>query len=720
LLERPLMLDRAARWIGAAAGLALIVLVSACGPAEPEPRALRAELSGDSPLVDTFRQAERESGVPAELLATIAEVQTRSSMQQAADAHDHDAEEHAHHAPREWGLMAIGTGGLTSLEVAAMLIGATPEQVASDARTNVRGAAALIAKMAHARGVDPSAGLDAWSPAIEAYGGDALWGEVRRSLARGWRGKDDDGFELRVIGIGLSDEIGVVSEALGYPGASWNPAYSGNYTNASRGASQINYIVIHTVQGSYAGCISWFKNSSSKVSAHYVVRSSDGAITQMVDDADIAWHDACFNSQTIGIEHEGYVSDPGKWYTDAMYAASAKLTAWLCDQYGIPKDRQHIMGHGEAPDCSTHTDPGPGWDWTKYMALVKNGGCVPKPEVCNGKDDDCDGQIDEGGVCNQAPKGTLDEVSCEAARGWAQDPDAPASSIDVHLYFGGPAGSGAHGHSLRADQSREDLCAAIGSCEHGFARRMPLSLLDGQPHAVHAYGIDSAGGPSSELGSSPKTLECPTPSASGVRRHVIDPDSLAAWKFDLFFDRLPLSDAQIAALPEGDPLPASPALVKSDDGAPEVWLVDGEHRRHVPDPKAMAEWRLAFGEVVEKPTAELNALELGPPLRAYPVLVLSSSGKLELVDDPFPIEPPPPPTGSGGSDGSWGGTSASGGSGSKSSSTSTQKTHVLDDDEINGSCACRQASPAANSHWWLTLALALPLVRRRRRQVTRR
>jgi hypothetical protein len=710
------MLD-GARWLWAAAGLAALMMLAGCGPAEPEPRPLRAELGGDSPLVGAFRDAERESGVPAELLATIAFVQTRLSMQQGVDAHEHDAEEHSHHAPREWGLMAIGTGGLTSLEVAAMLIGVPPDRVASDARTNVRAAAALIAKMAHARGVDGSGGLDAWAPAVEAYGGDALQDEVRRLLARGWHGSDDDGFELRVQGIGLSDGIGVISEALGYPGASWNPAYSGNYTKASRGAAQINYIVIHTVQGSYAGCISWFKNSTSKVSAHYVVRSSDGAITQMVDDKDIAWHDACFNTNTIGIEHEGYVSDPGKWYTDAMYASSAKLTAWLCDQYGIPKDRAHIMGHGETPDCSSHTDPGPGWDWTKYMALVKNGGCLPKPEVCNGKDDDCDGQVDEGGVCNQPPKGYLDDVSCETANGWAQDPDAPGSSIDVHLYYGGPAGSGASGHSIRADLSRADLCSAIGSCEHGFDKRTPLSLLDGQPHAVHAYGIDSAGGPNAELASSPKTLQCPTPSVSGVRRHVTNPDSLAAWKFDLFFDRLPLSEPLIAALPEGDPLPGAPALVKSDDGAPEVWLVDGEYRRHVPNPKVMEEWRFAFGDVVERPVADVNALEVGPTLRAYPVLIQSSSGKVELVDDPFPIEPPPPPPADG-SGGSGGSSSASGGSAAKSSSGSSQKTTVLSDDEMNGSCACRQASPNGIGGWWLALGLALPLVRRRRRQVT--
>jgi hypothetical protein len=54
--------------------------------------------------------------------------------------------------------------------------------------------------------------------------------------------------------------------------------------------------------------------------------------------------------------------------------SSAKLTQWVADQYGIAKDRAHIFGHGDAPDCSDHTDPGPGWNWAHYLDLVRTGG----------------------------------------------------------------------------------------------------------------------------------------------------------------------------------------------------------------------------------------------------------------------------------------------------------------------------------------------------------
>ena len=67
------------------------------------------------------------------------------------------------------------------------------------------------------------------------------------------------------------------------------------------------------------------------------------------------------------------MADPGTWYTDAMYTESAKLTKWTADRHGIPKNRTHIIGHYEvASNCNTggHTDPGSGWNWTKYMTLV--------------------------------------------------------------------------------------------------------------------------------------------------------------------------------------------------------------------------------------------------------------------------------------------------------------------------------------------------------------
>jgi len=95
---------------------------------------------------------------------------------------------------------------------------------------------------------------------------------------------------------------------------------------------------------------------------------SDGDITQMVYEEDIAWHCSGYNSVSIGIEHEGYVADGDQWYTPNLYESSANVTAYMCYCYGIPRDRSHIMGHEEL--AYYKEDPGEDWDWDYYMGRV--------------------------------------------------------------------------------------------------------------------------------------------------------------------------------------------------------------------------------------------------------------------------------------------------------------------------------------------------------------
>ena len=170
-----------------------------------------------------------------------------------------------------------------------------------------------------------------------------------------------------------------------YAPALWNAAATCNYS--SRNGTAISAIVIHDVEGTYAGCISWFQNCASSVSAHYVLRSSDGQITQMVLEANKAWHVGTENSYTIGLEHEGYCATPG-WYTTAMYTTSAALCKDICTSgYGINPLRCYngpacngtctlgacvkIKGHQHYPN-QTHNDPGQYWDWYKFYNLINN------------------------------------------------------------------------------------------------------------------------------------------------------------------------------------------------------------------------------------------------------------------------------------------------------------------------------------------------------------
>ncbi|WP_327341029.1 N-acetylmuramoyl-L-alanine amidase (plasmid) [Streptomyces sp. NBC_01324] len=156
-----------------------------------------------------------------------------------------------------------------------------------------------------------------------------------------------------------------------YPSAHWVPASTSNYTVSTRpSAYPVQYVIIHVTQETFSDAVAIFQNPAKQVSAHYVVRSVDGYIDQCVREQNIAWHAGNwdYNTRSIGIEHEGYVDQP-EYFTDAMYEKSALLTASVCDRYGIPKDRAHILGHVQVPGTD-HTDPGPNWDWVRYIRLV--------------------------------------------------------------------------------------------------------------------------------------------------------------------------------------------------------------------------------------------------------------------------------------------------------------------------------------------------------------
>ncbi|HEV2035682.1 MAG TPA: N-acetylmuramoyl-L-alanine amidase [Candidatus Dormibacteraeota bacterium] len=175
-----------------------------------------------------------------------------------------------------------------------------------------------------------------------------------------------------------------------YPPATWVPADPANYDVADRPHDfPVDMIIIHDTETTYADAIALFQDPTRQGSAHYVV-SDAGDITQMVAERYIAWHagNYDFNSRAIGIEHEGFADSPG-WYTTAMYDASARLSASICSRWGVPMDRQHVIGHSEVPDPNDptlfggvdhHTDPGPYWDWSYYMGQAQSyASALPSP-----------------------------------------------------------------------------------------------------------------------------------------------------------------------------------------------------------------------------------------------------------------------------------------------------------------------------------------------------
>jgi N-acetyl-anhydromuramyl-L-alanine amidase AmpD len=161
-------------------------------------------------------------------------------------------------------------------------------------------------------------------------------------------------------------------------------AAANNYQNGRNG-TQVTHVTIHTAQGSYAGTISWFMNPGAHMSTHYIIRASDGQVTQMVKENDMALHAQSANAYSIGIEHEGYIEYGNKWYTDKMYKASVALVRNICKRNAIDETAcyrgvatansnaqsgaLHIKGH-QHYSGNTQTDPGKYWNWNKYASLL--------------------------------------------------------------------------------------------------------------------------------------------------------------------------------------------------------------------------------------------------------------------------------------------------------------------------------------------------------------
>ncbi|GAA5042910.1 hypothetical protein HNP84_002076 [Thermocatellispora tengchongensis] len=340
-----------------------------------------------SPLEAAFAAAAAKYDVPRDLLVALGYSETHLDGHQGRVS-----------GSGGFGVMhLVGSPAGDALYQAARLTGHTVEQLQKDDAANIAGGAAVLRAHADRLGLDAAARKDParWYPAVAAYGGSPspevarLYADaVYDFLATGIQATLPSGEQVTVAARVIEPDRGAygrttdlnrafAAAAVDYPSARWVAASKSNYTVSNRPRSdKIDRIVIHVTQGSYAGSIAWFQNPRSQVSAHYVVRSKDGAITQMVREKDRAWHVGNYNRRSIGIEHEGYVSD-ASWFTDAMYRASAALTRSIADRYKIPKDRKHIIGHVEAPGA-THTDPGKHWDWARYMRYV-NGGVADNP-----------------------------------------------------------------------------------------------------------------------------------------------------------------------------------------------------------------------------------------------------------------------------------------------------------------------------------------------------
>ncbi|MBB5935340.1 N-acetylmuramoyl-L-alanine amidase [Streptomyces zagrosensis] len=296
---------------------------------------------------------------------------------------------------------------LRTLERAQRLTGIPAQDLRKSATANVYGGAALLAAAQKRLGLPLSKDPAQWYAAVADYAGasDAATatvfaGEVYEVIRSGVSRTTDSGQRLRIdphpglrpatgqvrrLKLPAADRApgvecprGVACESIPAPYQELADGDYGNHDKADRPASQqIDYILVHDTEGYWDTAIKLVQDPEY-VSWHYTLRASDGHIAQHVPTKDVGWHAGNWyvNAKSVGLEHEGFLTAPDAWYTEAMYRSSARLVSYLARRYDIPLDRQHILGHDNIPGTvpstikGMHTDPGPYWDWAHYFQLL--------------------------------------------------------------------------------------------------------------------------------------------------------------------------------------------------------------------------------------------------------------------------------------------------------------------------------------------------------------
>jgi N-acetyl-anhydromuramyl-L-alanine amidase AmpD len=160
-----------------------------------------------------------------------------------------------------------------------------------------------------------------------------------------------------------------------------------------RPGQPIDLVVIHTMEapekpGTARAVADWFAGPNApQASAHYCVDATE--VIQCVPEDVVAWGAPGANRRGIHLEHAGYAGQsPAAWedeYSRRVLALSADLAADIASRYAIPIERLTVdqlragargfCGHVDVTNALNggkgHTDPGAGFPWDRYLALVR-------------------------------------------------------------------------------------------------------------------------------------------------------------------------------------------------------------------------------------------------------------------------------------------------------------------------------------------------------------
>ncbi|MFH8702823.1 N-acetylmuramoyl-L-alanine amidase [Streptomyces rubrogriseus] len=289
---------------------------------------------------------------------------------------------------------------LHTLDQAAELTGLSTRDLREDDAANIRGGAALLAsyerELVGGTPADPAEWYGAvarYSQAKQEKAAASFADRVFRTMRSGASATTQDGQRLRLAAspsviperqqidalhlrtapTAVATECPTTVDCTFVAGSPVGRQVADRPTNGIR----VDTIVIHDLESTYDAGVAGLANPTNPASTHYVM-SSAGAVTQMVPTKDIAFHAGNYstNLHSIGIEHEGYAAHGAAWYTESQYQATADLVKYLAARFGVPLDRQHVIGHDNVagPNSSLvagmHWDPGYAWDWNHFMSLL--------------------------------------------------------------------------------------------------------------------------------------------------------------------------------------------------------------------------------------------------------------------------------------------------------------------------------------------------------------
>ncbi len=110
---------------------------------------------------------------------------------------------------------------------------------------------------------------------------------------------------------------------------------------------------------------------------------------------------------------------------------------------------------------------------------------------------------------------SVNATTCKV-NGWAFDSSRSSTSIRVHVYRDGRAGTGTAVISCPTNILREGVNSAWNiTGKHGFSCTLPASYVNSGGHNLYIHAIDISGSPNNLIDNSPKWLDCVDPVCTG-------------------------------------------------------------------------------------------------------------------------------------------------------------------------------------------------------------